>query len=105
MTSRKYDLVLFGASGFTGGLTAEYLARLQGHGKLKWAVAGRNQGKLQEVQARLRQLGAEVDLIAADSGDEASLRAMARTTKVVITTVGPYIRYGETLVRACVEAA
>ncbi len=103
MTARKYDLVLFGATGYTGGLTADYLARWQGPEKFRWAIAGRSREKLEAVQARLRQLGAKVDLVIADSGDDASLRALARAARVVITTVGPYIRYGEPLVRACVE--
>ncbi|MFT3924883.1 MAG: saccharopine dehydrogenase NADP-binding domain-containing protein [Myxococcales bacterium] len=105
MTDRKYDVVLFGATGFTGGLTAEYLARVQAATPFSWAIAGRNRQKLEEVQARVHALGARVDLLGADSGDEASLRSMARTTRVVITTVGPYIRYGEPLVQACIEEA
>jgi short subunit dehydrogenase-like uncharacterized protein len=103
MSDEKYDVVLFGATGFTGGLTAEYLAKARTPRPLRWALAGRNAAKLADVQARLAQLGAQVDVIVADAAHEASLRNMARSTKVVVTTVGPYLRHGEPLVRACVE--
>ena len=105
---RPYDLVLFGATGFTGALTAEYLARAQTARPLRWALAGRNLAKLAQVQKRLLSLapGApEVALIQADVNDEPSLRAMVAQTRVVISTVGPYIEYGETLVKACAELA
>jgi short subunit dehydrogenase-like uncharacterized protein len=97
MADREYDVVLFGATGFTGELTAEYLARNVGP-DTRWALAGRNRGKLEGVLARL---GVEVPLIHADVEDVASIREMAGSTKVVITTVGPYIHYGEPLVAAC----
>ena len=103
---RKYDVVLFGATGFTGGLTAEYLAR-HAPAKLRWALAGRNQAKLAEVRLRLAAIDpvlAELDLLPADVTDPASLRAVAESARVVITTVGPYIHYGDPLVGACAEA-
>ena len=103
---RAYDVVLFGATGFTGGLTAEYLAR-HAPADLRWALAGRNRGKLEAVRARLAEIDdrfAALDLLVADSGDAASLRAVAEATKVVITTVGPYLTQGEPLVAACAEA-
>jgi short subunit dehydrogenase-like uncharacterized protein len=101
--ARSLDLVLFGATGFTGGLIAEYLRTRIG-ASLRWALAGRDRAKLESVRARLGELGEHVELITADSNDPESLRAMARRTKVVITTVGPYSRYGEPLVVACIEA-
>ena len=101
--SREHDIVLFGATGFTGALTAEYLAE-HAEGGTKWALAGRNQSKLEAVRAGLGSEHAQVPLLRADSGDPASLRAMAESTKVVISTVGPYIRYGEPLVAACAQA-
>ena len=104
MTDRKYDVVLFGATGYTGGLTAEYLARAQGKAPFTWALAGRNHRKLEGVQARVAALGGGCELLTADASDEPSLRAMAQRARVVITTVGPYIRYGEPLIRACVQA-
>jgi short subunit dehydrogenase-like uncharacterized protein len=105
-TKRKYDIVVFGATGFTGQLTAQYLAS-HGGDKLRWALAGRNLAKLEEVRAGLAELNpacAELPLLKADVEDPASLQAVAGASKVVITTVGPYIRYGEPLVAACAEA-
>ncbi|MFE9205168.1 saccharopine dehydrogenase family protein [Micromonospora sp. NPDC007230] len=103
---RPYDLVLFGATGFTGGLTAEYLARHAPAG-LRWALAGRNPGKLAAVRDRLAAIDAglaELPLLTADATDPASLRAVAERGRVVATTVGPYIHYGEPLVAACAAA-
>ena len=103
---RAHDVVLFGATGFTGGLTAEYLAR-HAPADLRWALAGRNRGKLEAVRARLAEIDdrfGDLDLLVADSGDPASLRAVAEAAKVVITTVGPYLAKGEPLVAACAEA-
>lgn len=102
-----YDIVLFGATGFTGGLTAEYLARQPGLAPYRFALAGRNRGKLEDVKRQLICINPVCDriaLIEADSNDPDSLAQMARQTKVVITTVGPYIQYGEALLRACAEA-
>jgi short subunit dehydrogenase-like uncharacterized protein len=98
--ARELDLVLFGATGFTGELTAAYLARHAPAG-LRWGLAGRNPAKLEAVRARL---GLEVPLLAADATDPASLADLARRTRLVITTVGPYIEHGEPLVAACAEA-
>ncbi|WUJ69635.1 saccharopine dehydrogenase NADP-binding domain-containing protein [Kribbella soli] len=92
--SRQYDVVLLGASGFTGALTAEYLAK-NAPESLRWAVAGRNKSKLERFGK---------DVLLADVTDPESLRALAESTRVVATTVGPYIRYGEPLVAACAEA-
>jgi short subunit dehydrogenase-like uncharacterized protein len=111
MADRRYDVVLFGATGFTGGLTAEYLARNTTptrHTPLtRWALAGRNRAKLEQTRTHLESIepaAADLDLIEADTGDPDSMRRLAESTKVVITTVGPYIRYGEPLVAACAEA-
>ena len=103
---RKYDLVLFGATGFTGGLTAEYLAQ-HAPAATRWALAGRNRAKLEAVRTRLAALNpacAGLDLIEADVGDAEALRGLAQSTKVVLTTVGPYILHGEALVAACAAA-
>jgi short subunit dehydrogenase-like uncharacterized protein len=106
MAEREYDIVLFGATGFTGGLTAEYLARAAGAGGIdtRWALAGRNQAKLEAARERLADGHADLTLLIADVTDPASLRAIAQSAKVVITTVGPYIHYGEPLVAACAAA-
>jgi short subunit dehydrogenase-like uncharacterized protein len=106
MAERQYDLALFGATGFTGGLTAEYLAR-NAPPELRWALVGRNRAKLAAVQERLAKLGGSApapDLIEADAADRASLDRVATAAGVVITTVGPYALYGEPLVAACAAA-
>ncbi len=104
---RQYDLALFGATGFTGGLTARYLAANAPSG-LRWALAGRNSGKLQAVARELSPLLGEgvpaPELIEADAADPRSLARLAQATRVVATTVGPYALYGEPLVAACAEA-
>lgn len=103
---RPYDLVLFGATGFTGGLTAEYLARHAPDG-LRWALAGRNPGKLAAVRDRLAAIDpdlAGLPLLTADVTDPESLRAVAESARVVASTVGPYIHHGEPLVAACAAA-
>ncbi len=105
-TDRDFDLVLFGATGFTGGLTAEYLAR-QAPAGCRWAIAGRNPVKLAAVRDRLAGIDpalADLPLLHADVTDPDSLRSVARRTRVVITTVGPYLEYGEPLVAACADA-
>jgi short subunit dehydrogenase-like uncharacterized protein len=103
---RPYDIVLFGATGFTGELTAEYLA---GYAPpdTRWALAGRNQAKLEAVRNRLaarEPACKDLPLLHADSTDAASLEAVATSARVVITTVGPYVKYGEPLVAACARA-
>ncbi len=100
---RTYNIVLFGASGFTGRLVAEYLLQRYGmDGDLRWAIAGRNPDKLAVVAA---ELGApDLPVVVADSADGAALAALAADTDVVCTTVGPYALYGSELVKACVAA-
>ncbi|MGK5522106.1 saccharopine dehydrogenase family protein [Micromonospora sp. URMC 107] len=103
---RTYDVVLFGATGFTGGLTAEYLARNAPPG-LRWALAGRNPGKLAAVRDRLAAIDpalAGLPLLTADVTDAGSLRAVAESARVVATTVGPYVHHGEPLIAACARA-
>ena len=102
MQERSFDVVVFGSTGFTGRLVAEYLAREYGS-DLRWAMAGRSTEKLAAVRD---EIGAPADtpLIVADSSDPSSLKALAEQTAAVITTVGPYQLYGEPLVKACVEA-
>lgn len=97
---RKHDLVLFGASGFTGALAARYLAA-NAPADTRWAIAGRDQGKLEAVRERL---ALQTPIVIADAERPDTLRALAESTRVVISTVGPYIRYGEGLVEACALA-
>lgn len=104
--TKTLDLALFGATGFTGGLVADYIARASTARPLRWALAGRNRQKLEARKAGLLSAHpglSEPELVFADSGDDPSLRALAARAKVVITTVGPYAKYGEPLVRACAE--
>jgi short subunit dehydrogenase-like uncharacterized protein len=98
---RPYDIVLFGATGFTGGLTAEYLAG-NAPAETSWAIAGRNQRKLEDLRARLGK--PDLALLEADTGDPDSLREVAGAARVVATTVGPFVEYGEPLAAACAEA-
>ncbi|MBC7269638.1 MAG: saccharopine dehydrogenase NADP-binding domain-containing protein [Streptomyces sp.] len=98
---RPYDIVLFGATGFVGTLTAEYLAA-HAPGNLRWAVAGRSERGLVELRERLPG-GAEVGMLRADVSDPASLRELATHARVLATTVGPYALHGDDLVAACAD--
>src|SRR5213080_2068045 len=102
MPSSKFDITVYGATGFTGQLVAEYLAQhYSGKGDPKWALAGRSLEKLASVRDAI---GAPADtaLIRADASDPASLKAMVDQTRSVLSTVGPYQLYGSELVAACV---
>jgi short subunit dehydrogenase-like uncharacterized protein len=102
MSGREFDVVLFGATGFTGGLTADYLAASAPRGT-RWALAGRNVDKLKPLAERFASSAVPAaGIVAADASDPAGLEAMTRRTRAVATTVGPYLRYGEPLVAACV---
>lgn len=102
---RQFDIVVYGATGYTGRLVAEYLAHHYGAraDAPKWAMAGRSAAKLAEVRD-LIGAPADTPLVVADSDDAASLKAMAESTRVVITTVGPYQLYGEPVLAACAAA-
>ena len=100
---RPFDIVVYGATGYTGRLVAEYLAHhYQGKGP-KWAMAGRSAAKLAQVRD-LIGAPADTPLVVANSDDPASMQALAQSTRVVVTTVGPYQLYGEPLLAACVAA-
>jgi len=101
---KTFDIVVYGATGFTGQLIAEYLAaHYRGDKQLKWAMAGRSLDKLKSVRDAI---GAPADtpLVVADASDAASLKAMVNDTKSVITTVGPYQLYGNELIAACIAS-
>ena len=102
MSDRPYEVVIYGATGYTGRLVAEHLHAEHGE-DVRWAMAGRSEQKLKSVRDEMG-LPESVPLIVADSSDPASLSAMAESADAVITTVGPYQLYGEPLVKACVEA-
>ncbi|MEE1664969.1 saccharopine dehydrogenase NADP-binding domain-containing protein [Streptomyces sp. WAC07094] len=101
-TDRAHDIVLFGATGFVGALTAEYLAAHAPEG-LRWAIAGRSAEKLERLRERLPG-GSDPGVLQADVSDPESLRALARGARVLATAVGPYLEYGEELVAACADA-
>ncbi len=111
MATREFDLIVWGATGFTGELVVEYLVAQYGVGEsarsgLRWAIAGRNEAKLKAVRDRwvAPEERDQLPLIIADSSDADSLASMVRSTRVICTTVGPYAKYGTPLVAACVEA-
>lgn len=103
---RAYAVVLYGATSFVGQITAHYLAEFLSANKdksgseINWAIAGRDQEKLNELQSKLTS---KVDIIIANSDDAASLDAMTEQTQVIISTVGPYLKYGEPLIKSCVD--
>jgi short subunit dehydrogenase-like uncharacterized protein len=105
--SRPYDVVIFGATGFTGQLVAEYMLQHYGVGKsLKWAIAGRSRDKLTRVQDGLVAIdpaARDLSILIGDSADRASLDPIVRSTRVVLTTVGPYAIYGHELAASCAE--
>ena len=101
VTTREFEIVLWGATGFTGRLVADYLATAPTAEGLRWAIAGRSESKLEAIK---RELGLEsLGLIVANAYDPPSLKAMTARATVVCTTVGPYLEYGADLVAACVE--
>ena len=105
-TDRSYDVALLGATGFTGALTAVELAA-RAPASLRWALAGRSREKLEAVRARVAAAhpGAPLpDVVLADVGDPATLRALAASTRVLTSTVGPYVVHGDPVVAACAEA-
>jgi len=93
---REYDIIIWGATGFTGKLVVDYMQQNYSGGNLTWAVGGRNQAKLDALN-----LGPQVNVLVADSHDRAALDELVQKTRVVLTTVGPYARYGSELVAAC----
>ncbi len=108
MGTRKYDIVIFGATGFTGNLVAEYFARNVSSKKVKWAIAGRNINKLEVVKINLMHLNpecAEVGVLECNADDLKSLEKVTKQATVIVTTVGPFVQHGENLVQACVNTA
>ena len=95
---RKYEIILYGATGFTGQICCKYLR--DNYSDLGWAMAGRNKDKLEEIKSNF---GLDCDVIVADGDDLESLKSLASQTKVVLSTAGPFARYGSLLVQACVE--
>lgn len=103
MSERELDVVVFGASGYTGKLVAEYIQGEYGeNGSVKWAIAGRNREKLEGIREELG-LSSDLSILEVDSNDQGSLNAMTGSTKCVLTTVGPYQLYGSNLVESCAK--
>src|SRR2546423_11618082 len=99
--SSKFDIIVYGATGFTGQLVAEYLStHYRGDGSLKWAMAGRSMDKLASVRDAIGA-SADTPLIVADASDPASLKAMVGQSNSALSTVGPYQLYGSELVPIC----
>ncbi|UAA39808.1 saccharopine dehydrogenase NADP-binding domain-containing protein [Paraneptunicella aestuarii] len=99
----QYDFVLFGATSFVGKILCEYMSNQYSSQEVNWAIAGRSQAKLDALKSELGDKASTIPLIVADAADEASLQAMCNSTKVVVSTVGPYALYGEPLVKVCAE--
>ena len=100
--SREFDIIIWGASGYTGRLVAGYIFSKYGtNGDLKWAMAGRNLAKLELVRSKVADK--TVPIVVADSNDDEGLKEMVKRAKVICTTVGPYAKYGSKLVSVCIE--
>jgi len=103
-TPPSHDVVVFGATSFVGQILARYLLEEFGlRGKLRWAIAGRSQARLEELRKSLGPKAAKLPIVVADAADEAALRQLCAGTRVVASTVGPYALYGEPLVKVCAE--
>ncbi|MGQ0533008.1 MAG: saccharopine dehydrogenase NADP-binding domain-containing protein, partial [Caulobacteraceae bacterium] len=104
MSAQEFDVIVYGASGFTGKLVAEHLLQTYGaDGAMRWAIAGRDEQKLKAVRTELKAPHA-LQIVVAGASDSGVLDTLAHRTRVVITTVGPYQRYGEGLLAACAKA-
>ena len=97
-TQRDFDIVVYGATGFTGALVAAYLHEAYGD-KINWAIAGRSKSKLDDIKLGLS--APNLPILVADSDNTDEMTRLAASTRVVISTVGPYARYGTTLLEAC----
>ncbi len=103
MPIRDYDVVLYGASGFTGKQTVRYFAKHAQPGGIRWAIAGRNRDKLEVVKTEIGGSASDVDVLVADSSDQKAVDAIVSRTRVMLSTAGPYAIYGTAIVDACVR--
>lgn len=99
MTEKTFDIILYGATSFVGQIVTRYMNEQFRKGTLKWAIAGRSRSKLEKLRGDIGLAG--IELLVADASDEAALQAICARTKVIVSTVGPYALYGDTLVRVC----
>ena len=97
----RFDIIIWGASSFTGKLVTEYFFKKFGSNKIKWAIAGRNKSKLENIRSEVADK--KIPILIADSFDEQSLSLIVKETKVICSTVGPYSLYGSLLVELCVK--
>jgi len=103
MSEREFDVIVYGASGYTGKLVADYIEKEYGNNdSLKWALAGRNKDKLLNIRRELN-LNSSLSILEVDSNDQASLDVMTSSAKCILTTVGPYQLYGSSLVESCAK--
>ena len=103
--SKQFDVIVFGATSFVGQLVCQYLVDSfndNGQERLDWAIAGRSQARLAQLKQKLQQ--PELPVLLADAADETSLQALCQQTRVIVSTVGPYALYGESLVKACAQS-
>ena len=100
--NKKYDIIVFGASGFTGQLICDYLSSHKNTKNMNWAIAGRNQKKLDIIKSK-NDLMKNIDVLKVDSFDHDSVDNMCSQSKLILTTVGPYSIYGEYLIESCIK--
>lgn len=104
MSAKPFDVIVFGATSFVGQILTRHLWQRHGlDGEIRWAIAGRSRSKLESVRSGLGPGAAALPLLLADSGDEAALRGLCAQGRAIVSTVGPYALYGDTLVRVCAE--
>jgi len=103
MPNRDYDVVLYGASGFTGRQTAQYFAEKAQPGEARWAIAGRNREKLEAVKTRIGAAARDADVLVADSRDQTAIDDIVSRTRVILSAAGPFALYGGPIVDACVR--
>ena len=104
MGSKEFDIVIFGATSFVGQILSRYFVNDCNEPDLKWALAGRSQNKLRELKSDLGHQANAVPIFVADSFDEIALKNLCARTSLVISTVGPYTLYGDTLLRVCAQS-
>ena len=101
MTDQTFDIIVYGATSFVGQIMTRYMQAQFADGSIRWAIAGRSKSKLEALSRDAGLTG--IEMLVADAGDEAALKAMCARAKVIVSTVGPYALYGDTLVKVCAE--
>lgn len=101
MTDTQFDIIVYGATSFVGQIITRYMHEQFADGSIRWAIAGRSAAKLKQVSDEVGLSG--IDMLVADASDEAALKTLCERTTVMMSTVGPYALYGDTLVQVCVE--